>query len=84
MLAVIVGGLIGYMGLVNRRAVSGYKISSLTQRINELEALQEKLELGLTEARHNDKIKQRAEELHLVVLSAVEYLEKSPKNLARR
>jgi len=84
MLVAVMAGLIGYMGLVNKRAVSGYKISSLEERVKRLETLGEKLELNLAEAKQSNKIQAQAKKLDLVVLPEVEYLEKGLKNLARR
>ncbi len=83
MLLLIMGGMVSYIALVNRRAISGYKISDLTRQAKLMEAEEEKLELALAEARKDEIIKQKAEAMDLVVLSETEYLE-GGSNLARR
>ncbi len=84
LIILVIGSGLYYLGLVNKRAVSGYKIAKLENRVKELRKINEKLEVKLAELQETDRIKQVAESMEMAVVNEVEYLVVMTGELAQR
>jgi cell division protein FtsL len=84
MLMVIIALIVGYVASVNELSIQGFTLSQMKNKVNEIEKETEKLDLTALDLGSYEMINKRAQELNMVKVDKIDYIEVVNGSVAKK